>query len=154
MKLPDPLVRQRLEKCPSCACEVDKSEACAQCPKKNWGPILCNFAAAVVPENAPPLDQPTPPTIPQLVKTALQSAANWVKNGFQHTDEETLTLRIECCRSCEFWNPQGFKGTGRCMKCGCSTWAKLRMATEQCPIGKWGPVLSDKSGVSHTTNNT
>jgi hypothetical protein len=29
------------------------------------------------------------------------------------------------------------RGTGRCSKCGCSTWAKLRMASEKCPIDKW-----------------
>lgn len=89
-----------------------------------------------------------------MVASAMMSAAKWVVKGMRHTSEEELTRRIETCRSCEFWNPQGFNHTGRCMKCGCSTWAKLRMATEKCPIGKWGPVDPNLSEVSHTTNKT
>lgn len=80
-----------------------------------------------------------------MVKSAAESAKKWVTSGLQLADEEVLRERLKACRECEFWNPQGFRGTGRCMKCGCSTWAKLRMATEKCPVGKWGPV-------SHTTN--
>jgi len=83
---------------------------------------------------------PLPPKVPPtsvMVRSAMRSATNWIASGFQHTDPETLAVRLETCKGCEFWNPQGFRGTGRCMKCGCSTWAKLRMASEKCPIGKW-----------------
>jgi len=73
----------------------------------------------------------------EMIKSATKSAALWASRGFEHTNEETLKTRIETCGKCEFWNSQALGGTGRCMKCGCSTWAKLRMATEKCPIGKW-----------------
>ena len=78
-----------------------------------------------------------PPSITSMAINFASSAAKWTNKGFSKTDEETLKTRIEICGKCEFWNSKGFGGTGRCMKCGCSTWAKLRMATEKCPIGKW-----------------
>jgi hypothetical protein len=68
-----------------------------------------------------------------LVKAAL----DWTKSGFPIPDPETFNARLETCKGCEFWDETGFAKTGRCKKCGCSTQAKLRMATEKCPIGKW-----------------
>jgi hypothetical protein len=91
-----------------------------------------------------PAQAPIQPRIPQaplsITSMAINfanSAVKWTSKGLSKTDEETLKTRIETCQGCEFWNSKGFGGTGRCMKCGCSTWAKLRMATERCPIGKW-----------------
>lgn len=77
------------------------------------------------------------PSFLTMAQTAVTSVAKWADNGFVSTDETTLKIRTELCKGCEFWNSQHFGGTGRCMKCGCSTWAKIRMATEKCPIGKW-----------------
>jgi hypothetical protein len=85
--------------------------------------------------------QPTeplrPPPLTAMAHNFAKAANKWVNSNFLKTDDITLKTRVEACRSCEFWNSKGFGGTGRCMKCGCSTWAKLRMATEKCPIGKW-----------------
>lgn len=77
------------------------------------------------------------PNILTMTKSLANSTAKWAANKFAKTDEETLIKRSEVCQSCEFWNAKAFNNTGRCLKCGCSTWAKLRMATEKCPIGKW-----------------
>ena len=77
------------------------------------------------------------PSIETMAKSMAESAKQWVGSGLKISDSETFKKRIEACHGCEYWNPKGFRGTGRCMKCGCSTWAKLRMATEKCPIGKW-----------------
>jgi hypothetical protein len=77
------------------------------------------------------------PSIEEMAKSITKSATQWIKNGIKITSESALKTRIEICSDCEFWNSKGFGGTGRCMKCGCSTWAKIRMATEKCPIGKW-----------------
>ena len=88
-------------------------------------------------DNPIPKSQPQPPSTQQMAKTALASISKWMLNGAKIVDETTLENRLNACQSCEFWNSSGFHGTGRCMKCGCSTWAKLRMATEKCPIGKW-----------------
>lgn len=80
---------------------------------------------------------PSPPSVASMAVNFANSTAKWASRGFLKADEETLEKRIEICGKCEFWNSKGFRGTGRCMKCGCSTWAKLRMATEKCPVGKW-----------------
>jgi hypothetical protein len=67
----------------------------------------------------------------------LDSSVTWAKSGFKLTEQADVETRLEFCRACEFWDPEAFNKTGRCLKCGCSTWAKIRLATEKCPIGKW-----------------
>lgn len=76
------------------------------------------------------------------VKSLGGDVSKWAKSGFQTVSEEDLVSRLEICKGCEFWDADGFAGTGRCQKCGCSTQAKLRMATSSCPLTppKWGPV--------------
>ena len=58
----------------------------------------------------------------------------------QVVEQDELDKRLALCKGCEWWDPESFGKTGSCKKCGCSTWAKLRMASEKCPIDKWGPV--------------
>ena len=70
----------------------------------------------------------------------LISAAGFARSGFATTPPEALANREATCRACPEWDAQALNATGRCRKCGCSTWAKLRMATERCPIGKWDAV--------------
>ena len=139
--LPNPTIAFRKRRCAQAGgnCEADFAEPCAQCPNGHWGPMMCGGLYD------PPSPGESSPTMASMVKSAAESAKKWVTSGLQLADEEALQERLKACRECEFWNPKGFRGTGRCMKCGCSTWAKLRMATEKCPIDKWGPV-------SHTTN--
>lgn len=79
-------------------------------------------------------------TITQMVNSFSDSMTGWAKGGFPTTNKNQLFSRMEICKSCEFWEGSGFAGTGKCKKCGCSTQAKLRMATSKCPIDKWGPV--------------
>jgi hypothetical protein len=67
----------------------------------------------------------------------IKSIANYSLSGFKAVSNFTLNERLNTCKSCEYWDSSGFRNTGKCNKCGCSTWAKLRMATEQCPIEKW-----------------
>ena len=81
-------------------------------------------------------DQPNQ-TFPNKLLGLAKATAKWAKEGMPITDEETLKVRLETCKGCEFWDESGFAKTGRCKKCGCSTQAKLRMATEKCPIDKW-----------------
>ncbi len=81
-----------------------------------------------------------PPPLTTQAATASKSLLNWATSGLQLASDEELAKRQAICAGCEFWDAQAFQGTGRCQKCGCSTWAKLRMATEKCPIDKWGPV--------------
>ena len=70
------------------------------------------------------------------------SAHNFARSGFATTPPEALAAREATCRACPEWDPAALNATGRCRKCGCSTWAKLRMATERCPLGKWESLTS------------
>ena len=78
-----------------------------------------------------------PPSLPQQAANLGSSLVKWAGSGFTATDPDTLASRMEICRGCDLWDAAGMAGTGRCRKCGCSTQAKLRMASEKCPIGKW-----------------
>lgn len=40
--------------------------------------------------------------------------------------------RLGICNMCDFFQD------GTCQKCGCTVMAKAMMATEKCPIGRWG----------------
>jgi hypothetical protein len=77
------------------------------------------------------------PSASEMATGLVRSAAAWGKSGFTATDPETLASRMATCKSCDLWDAAGMAGTGRCRKCGCSTQAKLRMASEKCPLGKW-----------------
>jgi len=74
------------------------------------------------------------------VHRATTAAVRFARSGFTTTPPEILATREATCRACPEWDAQALNATGRCRKCGCSTWAKLRMATESCPIGKWESV--------------
>jgi hypothetical protein len=79
----------------------------------------------------------TPPSLPQQAASFGKSLVNWTASGFSPTPPDILAAREATCRACTEWDAAALNNTGRCRKCGCSTWAKLRMATERCPIGKW-----------------
>ena len=83
---------------------------------------------------------PVRPTGKQMVESATKAVANWAKSGMQMADAVHVQERKAICFGCEFWDSEALKGTGRCKKCGCSTWAKIRLATESCPIGMWKSV--------------
>lgn len=139
-KLPDCVVRSRKLACSNCTCEVNFADPCARCPRRIWDSVLCyntptNRSEHLVVQLTP--QKSSPPSFTQMARSAAKSATSWVKQGVPIASEELLKERQAICKSCEFWDSKAFKGTGRCMKCGCSTWAKLRMATEKCPIGKW-----------------
>jgi len=70
------------------------------------------------------------------------SAHRFARAGFATTPPEALATREATCRACPEWDATALNNTGRCRKCGCSTWAKLRMATEVCPLGKWEAISS------------
>jgi len=85
-----------------------------------------------------------PTEVIQFRKNALarfgQAASRFASSGFATTPPDIFATREATCRECPEWDAQALNATGRCRKCGCSTWAKLRMATERCPIGKWEAV--------------
>ena len=80
---------------------------------------------------------PNAPDLATQAKSLLSASSAWAKSGFNTATETELQSRMEICKECDFWNPKGFRGTGSCQKCSCSTQAKLRMSTSKCPIDKW-----------------
>lgn len=92
----------------------------------------------IPPPPIPPLPVHPPPLVTQA-KTLASSMTSWAASGFKTVSKETLKSRLDTCSTCPLWDPTAFGGTGRCTKCGCSTQAKLRLAHEKCPEGKWGP---------------
>jgi hypothetical protein len=79
----------------------------------------------------------TAPTISQQAASLGKSLLNWTSSGLAPTPPDALAERTGICKACPEWDSSALGGTGRCAKCGCSTWAKLRMSTESCPLGKW-----------------
>ena len=76
-------------------------------------------------------------SILKKVSSLSGGVSKWAASGFSKVSSDQLTERLDICKGCEFWNASAFGGTGSCKKCGCSTQAKLRMATSSCPAGKW-----------------
>jgi len=74
-----------------------------------------------------------------------EAAAKWFSANRPLLAPDEIEKRLKICKSCEFWDASGFAGTGKCKKCGCSTWAKIRMGTERCPVGKWEPHLTQNT---------
>jgi|688.fasta_scaffold06405_14 hypothetical protein len=125
----------RTSACGQCNCGIDKSDPCSICPLKKWGTHpTCNKNTHL--KSHPKISFELP-TNSQMAKSVVGSLSKWVGGGFKQVQEKEFDQRLSHCKQCEFWNSKGFNNSGRCMKCGCSTWIKLRMATEKCPIGKW-----------------
>ena len=56
---------------------------------------------------------------------------NQAVEGLNEVDEHSLAERKAICLACED------NDLGRCRVCGCFLWAKIRLAKEACPAGKW-----------------
>lgn len=101
------------------------------CPRGYWGHEKTIFTKRTNKKTQ------KPPSLIKRAKTLTISLSKWAIAGFKRTPKKLLNQRLEICKSCEFWDATKFNGTGRCNKCGCSTWAKLRLKTSKCPINKW-----------------
>jgi hypothetical protein len=127
------------------SCEFLKSSHC-ELGYHGGQPHAGNCAACIkagenTPEHAAQVKS-NPPTLPQQAARLAKAMVNWTSSGFTPTPPDILAEREATCRACTEWDAAAMGGTGRCRKCGCSTWAKIRMATERCPIGKWESVPS------------
>ena len=72
----------------------------------------------------------------QMLQNFTKASFKWAKSGFKIADAETLANRKAVCDTCPYWYAKARMGLGKCIKCGCSS-AKLKLASEKCPIGKW-----------------
>lgn len=135
--------------CLACGCPVQKklrikTEAC---PLEKWGAepmkVVVQEQDDSTPKSAP---THTPPSITDMARSFFSSAAKFVAAGLPRTPLEQLQVRLDACKACQYWNPEGFGGTGSCRQCGCSTEVKLRMATSACPMGYWQAVPAHSEG--------
>lgn len=85
------------------------------------------------------------PSLTEMVTSFSEDMLKWASANFALASQEEMDQRLNICRSCEWWNAEAYKGTGRCRKCGCSTWAKIRVKTSGCPIGLWGRIQVEDS---------
>lgn len=143
--------------CMACGCPIESRLriAGAGCPIGKWAaePTLAGVAfaerAVQAPQPQAPQELPqayVPPTITDMAKSFFSSAAQFVAAGLPRTPLEQLQVRLDTCKVCQYWNSEGFAGTGACRQCGCSTQAKLRMATSECPMGYWQAVPPQNEG--------
>jgi hypothetical protein len=65
------------------------------------------------------------------VKGFTQSISTWVGAGLPVAKSESINNRRILCQACEHFNGH------LCTKCGCLMAVKIRMATAECPVGKW-----------------
>jgi len=84
-----------------------------------------------------------------LLRHAGVALARWSASGFRRADDELFGKRLATCHGCEhLTSPHGntalyrITGTNRvepsvCGLCGCDVKRKARLATEQCPDGRW-----------------
>jgi len=86
------------------------------------------------------MDKKEQPSTLAMIGSAATAVTKWVSSGARNATEEQIEIRKNICKGCEFWDSVALNNTGRCTKCGCSTWAKIRLATEACPIGKWQEI--------------
>lgn len=90
-----------------------------------------------------PVPEPAPvAAYPSLVQQAMNAggaAARFVGAAVRGeqlvVSPEERARRLAICKApCEFWDAKQEK----CVKCGCYGNFKTRLASESCPIGKWG----------------
>ena len=76
------------------------------------------------------------PSMLKMLQNFTSATFHWASAGFKIADDETLAKRQAFCDTCQYWKASARLGMGKCLKCGCSL-AKLKLAFEECPIGKW-----------------
>jgi hypothetical protein len=138
-------LESRKSVCLVCPRYVEKNKSCGidnqginmkfflnNCPLNKW-PIE-EFKET---HKAPRKQKTKDPSLVRKIKSFSRSIYRWARSGFSKASEKQINKRLEICRGCEFWDSEAWGGTGKCKKCGCSTYAKIRLKTEKCPIGKW-----------------
>ena len=114
-------------------------EICKKCKfassKKVW---CCKFGfyfiepqkQVILPPQQPAVQTPkAKPTLLQMASDFAKAMLRWGKSGLACVSKEEYVRRRSICSECtDGW---------RCPHCGCMLWAKVALATEKCPQGKW-----------------
>jgi len=94
------------------------------------------------------------PGLKDMIVSFSGDMTKWAAAKFAFASKEEVERRLALCRDCEWWDAQALRGTGRCRRCGCSTWAKIRLETSSCPIGKWNRIGVEELEKRVTVVNT
>lgn len=75
-----------------------------------------------------------PPLLEQIANAA-KAAVKFVASGCETAGQAEFDRRLSICEACDQYDAK----SKRCRICGCKTAAKLRMASERCPLPepKW-----------------
>lgn len=60
--------------------------------------------------------------------------------GIDKADEKLVITRLSICKGCEYLKYKEINGkiySVKCGHCGCYLKHKLKLSTENCPVGKW-----------------
>ena len=106
------------------------------------GIILSEFRVHSQAPRAAARERLPEPSALEMAGHAGVALAKWSAAGWPIAPAPVRAVRHAICRGCEFWDPAGWVGFGKCrhQKCGCSR-MKHALATERCPIDKWGAVV-------------
>ncbi len=109
-------------------------------------------------QNGPPAGSPAEPAAPaavapgngELAARAGVALARWARSGFTRVPDDAYQARLAACQGCPQLTAPGqgalhrLTGTGRrsgvCGLCGCDVARKARLATEDCPDGRWETI--------------
>jgi hypothetical protein len=92
------------------------------------------------PKNRRPLE---PVTVLTKAERMMRALNRWQRAGFKIAPLEERERRGGICDLCPHWKPEGNWGLGECTAPGCGcTRAKVWLATERCPLGKWEPITT------------
>jgi hypothetical protein len=102
--------------------------------------VFANLAALGKHRALPRPPAHRPPTTRQMIGNAARAVATTIKNKAAIVDVDQYAANLAICKTCEFWDQNGWAGTGKCthQKCGCSK-LKQKLVGQQCPLNppKW-----------------
>ena len=130
-------------KCSLCPIKTEEG-----CEGEAHPDVICRGVEEGIPEYialakpvglAPPI---SPPSLGQQAKSFSKSVYDFISAGAPVASSEVVAQRLAICQGCDYHGPDPIFNSveGRCLKCGCLLKAKIRMATESCPIARWGPI--------------
>jgi len=77
------------------------------------------------------------PGLAKMATNLTKAVVDFTKSGFAVASDEKYAERLDICNACPKLDQVAFGGTGRCLACGCSIKAKLKILSSTCPLEKW-----------------
>lgn len=127
---------------------------CQTCPLNNKNgsvcdgeevPRLCQLRDPDHPDydsSYRPNDKHEDPSLLTRASNFGKAVVDFVQDGFALVDEKTKQERLTQCKTCHYYRD------GWCSheSCGCYLEAKTKIASQECPIGRWSSVPGHSSG--------